>query len=470
MSRSVAGLAIALAVGLGVALGFVVRDAQRTTRGAGPTGSVPPSFADLVERMNSTVVQVAALDPPVIEGEEAEEGDEATENAVPSRRGDGAGFVIDPTGLVLTNEHLVGGSSRVRVRLTDGREFRATPIGRDARTDLALLKIEAGRLPAVTLGDSDRLRVGDWVVAIGNPLSFEHTVTVGVVSSKGRKIFDASFDAYIQTDAAINPGNSGGPLLNSAGEVVGINAAVSREGQGIGFAIPINVAKDIVAQLRQRGRVSRGYLGVQLENLDRDLAHLLGVPGSQGVVVLEVVPGAAGDLAGLKRYDAVCQVGGRPVADSDTFTHLVSAAPPGTEVEMEVWRDGHRQTVRARLGERDGDAAATPQPVPSAKPGVVLDVLGLGVSEAPASSATSVAGTASVVVEDVRSLAPGADALEKGDVVVEVNRQLTPDLATYRRVVESLPEGGVAWLYVRRPRSKASFLAKLVREGAAQTK
>jgi serine protease Do len=174
-------------------------------------------------------------------------------------------------------------------------------VGRDALTDLALLKIEADRLASVTLGDSDRLRVGDWVVAIGNPLSFEHTVTVGVVSSKGRKIFDASFDAYIQTDAAINPGNSGGPLLNSSGEVVGINAAVSREGQGIGFAIPINVAKDVMAQLRQRGRVSRGYLGVQLENLDHDLASLLAVPNDRGVMVLELVPGAAAESAGLKR-------------------------------------------------------------------------------------------------------------------------------------------------------------------------
>jgi len=464
MSRSAAGLAIALAVGLGIALGSLVRDAPRTARGAaGSTGGVAPSFADIVARMNPAVVQVAALDPPVIEGEEADEGDEASESALPSRRGDGAGFVIDPTGLVVTNEHLVGGSSRVRVRLSDGREFRATPVGRDARTDLALLKIEAGRLPAVTLGDSDRLRVGDWVVAIGNPLSFEHTVTVGVVSSKGRKIFDASFDAYIQTDAAINPGNSGGPLLNSAGEVVGINAAVSREGQGIGFAIPINVAKDVVAQLRQRGRVSRGYLGVQLENLDSDLARLLRVPRTQGVVVLEVVPGAAGDLAGLKRYDALCRVGGRVVADSDAFTRLVSATVPGAEIEMEVWRDGQRQTIRARLGERDGDAAPRPQPTPTLKQGVVLDALGLGVSEAPA-------GSAGVVIEDVRSLAPGADALEKGDVVVEVNRHLTPDLATYTRVVEGLPEGGVAWLYVRRPSSKASFLAKLVREGATQTR
>jgi serine protease Do len=470
MSRTTAGLAIALATAVGIAVGLAGYAGWRAAGVARPVTGVAPSFADIVERMNPAVVQVAALDPPVIEGEETDEGDEGNENATPSRRGDGAGVVIDPSGLVLTNEHLVGGSSRVRIRLSDGREYRARPVGRDAQTDLALLKIEADRLPAVTLGDSDRLRVGDWVVAIGNPLSFEHSVTVGIVSSKGRKIFDASFDAYIQTDAAINPGNSGGPLLNSAGEVVGINAAVSREGQGIGFAIPINVAKNVMAQLRQHGHVSRGYLGVQLENLDRDLASLLAVPNEHGVVVLEVVPGAAAEAAGLKRYDAICRVSGRPLANSDAFTRLVSATAPGTKIELEVWRDGRRLAIRARLGERDSEARPVEQVRPTPKPGVAFDVLGLGISEAPAPTGAPPGGTGGLLIEDVRSLAPGADVIEKGDVVVEVNRHSTPDMATYRHVLDALPEGGVAWLYVRRPSSNASFLAKLTREGAVQTK
>jgi serine protease Do len=462
MSRVSAGIAITLAAAVGIALGFVARDARWIARPGGATNGPTPSFADIVERTNPAVVQVAALDPPIIEGEEDDEGDEAGGTVTPNRRGDGAGFVIDPAGFILTNEHLVGGSSRVRVRLSDGREYRATAVGGDARTDLFLLKIDANSLPAVTLGDSDRMRVGDWVVAIGNPLSFDHTVTVGVVSSKGRKIFDASFDAYIQTDAAINPGNSGGPLLNSAGEVVGISAAVSREGQGIGFAIPINVAKDIVAQLRKHGRVSRGYLGVQLENLDRDLSGLLAVPDAQGALVLEVLPGGAGALAGLKRYDVVRRVARRTIADSDTFIRQVSATAPGTEIELEIWRDGASRTVRARLGERDEDAAQNQRIRPALRQVLEFDNLGLAVSEA--------ADSHGVIVEDVRSLAPGADAIEKGDVVVEVNRRPTPDLATYRRVVESLPEGAAAWLYVRRPASNTSFLAKLARERPTETK
>ncbi len=177
------------------------------------------------------------------------------------RRGEGSGFVVDPDGYILTNHHLVPGPGRIRVRFADKRELPARRVGSDPNTDLALLKVEARGLPTVRLGDSDRLRIGDWVCAIGNPLEFDHTVTVGVVSSKGRKIFNQSFDAYIQTDAAINPGNSGGPLVNLEGEAVGINAAVSSEAEGIGFAVPVNVARAVLAQLRDHGRVQRGYLG-----------------------------------------------------------------------------------------------------------------------------------------------------------------------------------------------------------------
>jgi len=186
---------------------------------------------------------------------------DGVENAPPldaPSRGEGTGFLVDPEGYILTNQHLAKGTSRIRVRFADRTERPARLVGADESTDIALIKVEGGRFPVVPLGDSDRLRVGDWVCAIGNPYSFDHTVTAGVVSSKGRKIFNASFDAYIQTDAAINPGNSGGPLLNAAGEAIGISTAVSTEGQGIGFAVPINLARSVMEQLRSRGRVSRG--------------------------------------------------------------------------------------------------------------------------------------------------------------------------------------------------------------------
>jgi serine protease Do len=469
MSRVATAGAVALAGALGVAVGVTVRDAPWIARPRPAVGPLASSFADIVQRTNEAVVEVAALDPPVIEGEEPEEGEDAAGADAPSRRGDGAGFIIDQTGLILTNQHLVGASPRVRVRLSDGREFRAKVVGGDESTDLALLKIDAGRLSVVTLGDSDRLRVGDWVVAIGNPLSFEHTVTVGVVSSKGRKIFDASFDAYIQTDAAINPGNSGGPILNAAGEVVGISAAVSREGQGIGFAIPINVAKEVAAELRQHGKISRGYLGAQLADVDRDLAALLRLPDARGAVVVDLVPGSSGDLAGLRRYDVLKRVNGHPVANSDAVIHLVSAVAPGTEIGLETWRDGRAMAFKARLTERASasPASASPSPHPKAP----VDALGLAVTEATAVTAADQGSRPrGVVVETVRNLTVGGDTLDRGDVIVEVNRRPTPDLATYRAVVDALTDGTVAWLYVYRPSANATFLAKLAREGAAETK
>src|SRR5262249_42391033 len=198
---------------------------------------------------------------------------------------------------------------------------------------------KATGLPAVKMGDSDQLRVGEWVCAIGNPYRFEHSVTVGVVSSKGRKIYNLSFDAYIQTDAAINPGNSGGPLINAAGDAVGINSAMSVQGQGIGFAVPINIAKDILGPLRTQGHVSRGYLGIQLQDLDPDLRPLVGRV-DHGALVLDVLPGEAGESAGLKRYDVITDIAGQRVDDSDALVRLISARSPGSTVALSVLRDG----------------------------------------------------------------------------------------------------------------------------------
>src|SRR5262249_20737633 len=210
---------------------------------AAAAGAAPPSFADVVAHVNPAVVHITA-----VQGEGGNGHDGETRHHGPSsvRRGEGAGFIVDPEGYILTNHHLVSSPERIRVRLTDRREFNASLVGSDPSTDLALLKVKATGLPAIKMGDSDRLRVGEWVCAIGNPYRFEHSVTVGVVSSKGRKIYNASFDAYIHTDAAINPGNSGGPLINAAGEAIGINSAMSVQGQGIGFAVPVNIAKDIL--------------------------------------------------------------------------------------------------------------------------------------------------------------------------------------------------------------------------------
>ena len=316
MSRAVAGLALIFAVSLGALVGALATGGGRV---AGPPGPPPvsgssrgPSFADIVERVNPAVVHIAVLDGPGATAHEDEDDALDTPDLGLPERGEGSGFIVDPDGYILTNHHLAPGPGRIRVRLADKRELSARFVGSDPSTDLALLKVEAHGLPAVPLGDSDALRVGDWVCAIGNPLHFEHSVTAGVVSSKGRKIFDLSFDSYIQTDAAINPGNSGGPLINGEGEAVGINSAVSSEGQGIGFAVPINTAKAILVQLKTHGRVSRGYLAVQLQELDPELQQLFGLPDTKGAMVLDVIAGGAGEAAGLKRYDVITAVAERP--------------------------------------------------------------------------------------------------------------------------------------------------------------
>jgi serine protease Do len=351
------------------------------------------------------------------------------------------------------------------VRLADKREMQATLVGSDAHTDLALLKVEGEGLPSIPLGDSDRLRVGEWVCAIGNPYRFDHSVTVGVVSSKGRKIWDASFDSYIQTDAAINPGNSGGPLINVAGEAVGISSAVSTEGQGIGFAVPINVARAIMDQLRTRGRVSRGYLGVQLHELDPDLQRLVGAPSPRGVLVLEVLPGGAGAVSGLRRYDVITGVSGQEVEDGDQLVRAISSRPPGTTVSLGVFRDGRELALAARLGERaDIEEDDEGSPLPASAEAPAGDALGLTVAALDTPTRTSLGvprDRQGVVIREVSGLSPGMDDLADGDVVVEVNRQPTPDLEAYRRVVDALPAGGAAYLFVYRPRSHASLLTRL---------
>ena len=427
-------------------------------------GAAPPSFADVVASVNPAVVHITS-----VQGAAPEDQDGPRDPGFTTvRRGEGTGFIVDPEGYILTNHHLVASPERIRVRLADRREFAATLVGSDPSTDLALLKVRADALPSVKMGDSDQLRVGEWVCAIGNPYRFEHSVTVGVVSSKGRKIYNASFDAYIQTDAAINPGNSGGPLINAAGEAIGINSAMSVQGQGIGFAVPINVARDILGALRTQGHVSRGYLGIQLQDLDPDLQTLVKTREEHGAVVLDVLTGEAGEAAGLQRYDVITEVSGKKVDDSDALVRLISNRAPGSTVELTVVRDGHPVKLAAKLAERslaeeddseedDGDDWEQDLSAEG-------DAFGLITSELTAKTQKELdipAERRGVVVKEVVGLGPGVDVLSHGDVIVEVNRHPTPHQADYRKIVSGLPDGQVAWLFVYRPRPEATFLAKV---------
>src|SRR3954447_9206866 len=300
-----------------------IRVASRTS--TGPAMASLVNFADVVERLNPAVVNIDTT----TRGSERKRRNRAPSPGDPfdapfdfgnprdrdsPRRGAGSGFIIDADGSILTNNHVVDRAERITVKLSDGRSMRARLIGADPDTDIALIKVDGqSGLPVAPLGDSATLRMGEWVCAIGNPLGYEHTVTVGVVSFLGRKLFDRSLDNYIQTDAAINFGNSGGPLINAEGEVIGINAAISSRASSIGFAVPVNGATSILAQLRAQGRVSRGYIGVALKDLDPDLRQSLGLTVAHGALIQDVTPGSPADRAGLHAYDVVVGLDDRVV-------------------------------------------------------------------------------------------------------------------------------------------------------------
>jgi serine protease Do len=441
-------------VGLVMGGGGVVR----TVPAPPPAPASPwPSFSEIVERVNPAVVHIAVADA----------GERATEmgHGWSPRSGEGSGFVIEPDGYILTNHHVVAGARRIRVRFADKKDRPARLVGADSNTDLALLKVEAAGLPSIPLGDSDQIRVGDWVCAIGNPYRFDHSVTVGVVSSKGRKIWDASFDSYIQTDAAINPGNSGGPLLNAAGSVVGINSAMIAQGQGIGFAVPVNVAREVVEQLRRRGRVARGYLGVQLQEMEPDLQKLVGMADGRGAVVLDVLKGGPGEAAGLRRYDVITAVSGRGIENGDELVRQIASRSPGSAVVLTVFREGHVIELGARLEERATAEDRGRQPPASAREerragdALGLDVLALGRDKRAEHGIP--ADRAGVVIKQVLAPLPGSDALEHGDMILEINRRPTPDLPSYERAVSALRPGDVAWLLVYRPHPSGTFLARL---------
>jgi serine protease Do len=438
------------------------------------------NFADIAARINPAVVNIDAASrgrgasfgrfktpggrppghPPV--GPSPDEGEDPSgDDRDPDApfEGTGSGFIIDPDGSILTNFHVIEGAERIIVTLADGRDLRATVVGTDPATDLALLKVHADvPLPAAPLGDSSRLRPGEWVCAIGNPLAYEHTVTVGVVSHLGRKLYDTSLDDYIQTDAAINFGNSGGPLINARGEVIGISAAISWRASNIGFAIPINQARAILPQLQARGRVSRGYIGVTLVDLDPDLARSLRLAPRSGALVQDVAPDSPGDRAGLRAYDVIVSIDGESVRTSDEVIRLVAARTPGSVARLEVRRDGRPQAMNVRLIERPRDedqaddarpsttprATATGQAVPAA-------LVGLRVSRLEPGLFTRFSlppRLEGVVVATVEPMGAAEEAgIEHGDIILEINRLPVRSPADYLRILGGVKAGDVLAVY-----------------------
>ena len=439
------------------------RETARTLPSRAPIvgpGAGAINFADIAERLNPAVVNIDATSrgrlpeghPPITE---PSPGDPHGGGEVP-RRGTGSGFVIDPEGFILTNEHVIDRADRITVKLSDGRSLRARLVGADADTDIALIKVEPPTPLAVApLGDSDSLRVGEWVCAIGNPLAYEHSVTVGVVSYIGRKLFDSSLDNYIQTDAAINFGNSGGPLINSHGEVIGINAAISSRASNIGFAVPVNQATAILPQLRERGRVSRGFIGVALKDVDPDLQRSLGLPTTRGALVQDVTAGSPGERAGLRPYDLIVAVDGASVGSNDELIRHVAARPPGALVRLDVLRDTRTVGVSVRLGERPGREAPVRPGGPPPEPASLRGALGLGVKELDPQFRDRFKVPASVhgvVVTTVEPMSPAFDAdIERGVVVIEVNRREVGSVADFERATRDARPGDVLAFYLYSP-------------------
>src|SRR5262245_59745763 len=387
-------------------------------------------FSVVAARMNGAVVNIDAAargaDRPSMSRRLPREGggDDSP------REGSGSGFIIDRAGFILTNQHVIDGADRVTVTLGDGRVFRASVVGADPAIDVALLKIEAADpLPVAPLGDSEGLRVGEWVCAIGNPLGYVHSVTVGVVSFLGRKLFDPILDAFIQTDAAISFGNSGGPLINSRGQVVGITTAISSQASNIGFAIPINQVMGILAQLKERGRVSRGFIGIDVTDATPQLQRALHLGPDHGALIQDVGADTPGDRAGLRPYDVIVSIDGQSIRTHDELVRYISSRPPGSVSRLGLWREGSSQIVAVRLSERPLPRTARAQNVSTSvvRPAVRQDQAPLGLNVRDLDSATTrrlgipetVAG---VLIMDVDPAGPARLArLHAGQVLLEIN-------------------------------------------------
>jgi serine protease Do len=460
---------------MGVGVGTMVRTSSGGAREApfwseSPSSPIPivevPNFAELAEHLRPSVVNISTTQvvkgqrrttprfpfpSPFGERDPFEEfferffGGEGQQREFRSRSL-GSGFIINKEGYIVTNNHVVENASDIKVSLTDKDEYEAKVIGRDPKTDVALIKIEAKKdLPASALGDSTKVRVGEWVMAIGNPFGLGHTVTTGIVSAKGRTIGAGSYDDFIQTDASINPGNSGGPLFNMNGEVIGINTAIVASGQGIGFAIPINMAKDLLVPLRDKGRVVRGWLGVQVQRVTPELAKSFGLDRERGALVADVMPDTPAERAGIERGDVIVEFNGRKIDEMTDLPRIVAAAAPGSEVTMKLMRKGQEKVVKVKVDELKEERVASG--------GTLEEDLGMTVQELTPEIARNlgVSDIKGVVVTNVDEGSPANEAgIRRGDVILEVNQRKIETLKDYRGAIGRVGGADSLLLLIRR--------------------
>jgi len=433
-----------------------------------------PDFTELAEKQGPAVVNISTTQ--VMRGNQGmpfpfDESDPAFEffkRFIPRGPGGstprefenkslGSGFIMSQDGYILTNAHVVDGADEVTVRLTDKREFKAKTIGADKRTDVALLKIEASGLPAVKMADPAQLKVGEWVVAIGSPFGFDNSVTAGIVSAKGRSLPQENYVPFIQTDVAINPGNSGGPLFNMRGEVVGINSQIySRSGgyMGVSFAIPIDVAMDIQNQLRASGKVSRGRLGVVIQEVSKELAESLALSKPMGAVVNAVEKGGPAERAGLEPGDVILKFDGKAINTSADLPRLVGATKPGTRSTVQVWRKGATRDIAVTVGEMTEEKTASSRPARGGKPAEQqANRLGLVVSELTAEQKRELKMPSGLLIQDVRGANARAD-LRAGDIIIAlISKGATTEVTTveqFNKLLAQFEKGSNITLLIRR--------------------
>ncbi len=426
-----------------------VQPASATTLADGSRPLV--SFADLVERLKPTVVNISTtktvrsggIRSPFGGGSPFDRyfgGDDFFERFfgdTPRRefkqRSLGSGFIISADGYIFTNNHVIERADKILVKLSDGREYKAEVIGRDAKTDLALIKIKPGNsLSVVEIGDSEKLRVGEWVIAIGNPFGLEQTVTAGIVSAKGRVIGAGPYDNFIQTDASINPGNSGGPLFNMDGKVIGVNTAIVAQGQGIGFAIPISMAKNILPDLKSKGKVTRGWMGISVQDVTEDIAKSLNLNQRSGALISEVFKGDPADNAGLRPGDVIMEINEKSIKDTHQLLILIASFHIGDKVRVKVLRDGQEKTFHVTVAERKD------QPEIARETGDGKASFGMTVQDMTPQIARQlgIPETKGVVVTDVEEGSPADEVgIQPRDIILQVNKVNVGLLKDYQREI-----------------------------------
>ena len=442
----------------------------------GEVSRAPLSFADLAEKLKPSVVNISTTKTirgggfrsPFGQGSPFDRnfgGDDFFERFfgdTPQRqfkqKSLGSGFIISHDGYIFTNNHVVEQADKIIVKLSDGKEYEAKIIGKDAKTDIALIKIKSGdSLPVAETGDSEKLRVGDWVLAIGNPFGLEQTVTAGIVSAKGRVIGAGPYDNFIQTDASINPGNSGGPLFNMEGKVIGINTAIVAQGQGIGFAIPISMAKTILPDLKAKGKVTRGWLGVSVQDISEDIAKSMKLKDRTGALISDVFKGDPADKAGLKSGDVVIEINGKPIKDTHELLVMIAGFHVGESVKIKIIRDGQEKSLSLTIAERtEKSEMASAQRTGEAFGMTVQEItpeiaqqLGLSIKKG-------------LIVVDVQE---GSVADEVGiqvqDLILQVNKAKIATMKEYQREIAKAGEKGGILLLIKR--GKSTFFVPLIK-------